>query len=89
MNTFRLIISTPDGNFYDAEAVCLSVRGIDGDLAVMAGHVPFITSIKPCDCHIETKDGVSKIGHLNSGLLAVTAESVTLMSSNFCWQQQS
>lgn len=37
MNTFRLTISSPDGNIFQGEAVKLSVRGIEGDLAVMAG----------------------------------------------------
>lgn len=89
MNTFRLIISTPDGNLYDAETVSLSVRSIDGDLAIMAGHVPFITSLKPCDCHIETGDSLVKNGHLDGGLLTVAKGTVTLLSGSFIWQQLS
>ena len=46
MNTFGLTISSPDGNIFQGEAVKLSVRGIEGDLAVMAGHIPFITAVK-------------------------------------------
>lgn len=89
MNTFHLIISTPDGNLYDAETVSLSVRGIDGDLAIMARHVPFITSLKPCDCRIETGDSLVKNGHLDGGLLVVAQETVTLLSGSFIWHQSS
>ena len=45
MKTFKLIISSPEGNVFDGEATMLSLRGIEGELAVMAGHVPFITVI--------------------------------------------
>ena len=86
MNTFRLIISTPDGKLYDEKTVKLSVRGIEGELAVLAGHIPFITSLKPCDCRVENGEGIEKTGHIDGGLLAVTNEKVTLLSGSFCWK---
>ena len=43
MKSFRLTISSPDGNCFDGDAVFLSLRGSEGDLAVMAGHIPFIS----------------------------------------------
>lgn len=85
MNTFHLIISSPDGNLYDADVVKLSVRGADGDLAVMAGHVPFITSVKPCKCRIELSDGSEKAGYTEGGLLSVSKDATTLLSDSFHW----
>ena len=52
MNTFKLTIASPDGNKFSDEAQMLTVRGIEGDLAIMAGHIPFITALQPCDCKI-------------------------------------
>ena len=46
MNTFRLTIATPDGAAFDGEADMLSVRGVMGDLAIMAGHAPFVTAVR-------------------------------------------
>ena len=85
MNTFRLIISSPDGNILEGEAVKLSVRGIEGELAVMAGHIPFITAVKECDCRIELPDGTEKKGHTTGGLLNVGKDSVILLSDCFNW----
>lgn len=85
MNTFHLIISSPDGNLFDGEAVNLSVRGIDGELAILAGHIPFITSVKPCECRIELADGSKKTGHTEGGLLSVSADTTTLLSDSFHW----
>ena len=85
MNTFSLVISTPDGHVWQGEAVMLTVRGAEGELAVMAGHIPFVTTVKPCDCKIELPDGEEKIGHTEGGLLTVSRESVTLLSGSFHW----
>lgn len=85
MNTFHLIISSPDGNLFDGEAVQMSVRGTEGELAVLAGHIPFITSVKPCECRIELADGSKKTGFTESGLLSVSDETTTLLSDSFHW----
>ena len=49
MNTFTLTVATPNGTAWSGKVVMLSLRGIAGDLAVMAGHIPFATSVKACD----------------------------------------
>lgn len=86
MNTFKFVISTPDGNFYEGNIVKVSLRGAEGDLAVMANHAPFVTSVKPCRAHIEFEDGSVKYFSLERGLLSVSMESVTLMSGSAKWE---
>lgn len=86
MRTFLLILSSPDGDLFRGDAVKLSLRGAEGDLAVLAGHIPFITAVKPCDCRIELESGDTKIGHTDGGVLTVSAESVTLLSGSFVWK---
>lgn len=86
MNTFRLIIATPDGNLFDDQAVSLSLRGASGDLAVLAGHVPFITSVQPGNCHFVLPDGTTKTAQVDGGILNVGPESTSLLSSKFTFQ---
>lgn len=88
MNTFRLVVSSPDGNVWEGSAVMLTLRGIAGDLAVMAGHVPFVTTVTACDCKIELDDDSEIIGHTDGGLLTVSSECVTLLSGSFRFSQQ-
>ena len=88
MKSFSLKISSPDGNLFDGNAVKLVVRGTEGELAVLAGHVPFATSVKPCDCKIETEDGKERIGHTEGGLLTVSETSVMLLSGKFRWNDE-
>ncbi|MBP3636690.1 MAG: F0F1 ATP synthase subunit epsilon [Clostridia bacterium] len=84
MKTFLLSISSPDGNLFSGEVVMITLRGIEGDLAVMAGHIPFITSVVPCDVKITLPDGTDKVGHADGGLLTVAEDGVTLLGS-FAW----
>ena len=80
MKTFKLIIASPNGNLFEGEAESISVRGIEGELAVMAGHVPFITIVKPCNYRIVLPDGEEKTGQTGGGILTVSKESVTFLS---------
>lgn len=86
MKTFPLVISSPDGDLFRSDAVKISLRGAEGDLAVLAGHIPFITAVQPCDCRIELESGDTKIGHTDGGVLTVSQESVTLLSGSFVWK---
>ncbi len=87
MNSFKLKISTPDGNVFEGEALKLDVRGLLGDLAVMAGHVPFMTALKPCDCRILLPDDSERVGSVDGGLLSVGASEVTLLASTYKWKE--
>ena len=86
MKTFLLKISSPEGDLFCGDAVKLTVRGVEGDLAVLAGHIPFVTSVKPCDCKVELEDGDLRIGTTDGGLLTVSGEKVVLLSGSFTWK---
>ncbi|MBO5219710.1 MAG: hypothetical protein J6C52_09785 [Clostridia bacterium] len=87
MKEYRLKISTPDGSVFEGEAVKLDVRGIEGELAVMAGHVPFMTAVKPGSCRLLFDDGSERIGELDGGLLSVGSDEVTLLAAKFRWAE--
>ena len=87
MNTFKLIISSPDGAIFQDEIYKISLRGVEGELAVMAGHTPFITSVKPGECRIGLPDGTEKKGSVDGGLLTVSKEAVTLLAGSFEWKE--
>lgn len=86
MNTYKLIISTPDGSVFDNEAISLVVRGTEGELAVMAGHIPFITAVKPCECKIMLADESEKNASIGGGILTVQNDKTTLLCSDFKWK---
>ena len=85
MNTFRLIVSSPDGNKFDGEVLKFDVRAAEGELAVMAGHIPFITAVKPGKCKIVLADEKEKVATIGGGILTVQGEKTTLLCSDFSW----
>ena len=87
MKTFPLVISSPNGDVFRDSVVKISLRGIEGEFAVMAGHIPFVTSVKPCDCQIEFEDETVRIGHTDGGILTVSKDSTTLISGTFSWNE--
>ena len=88
MKTFRLIISSPNGSIFDSQAFMLTLRGAVGDLAILAGHIPFTTTVKSGTVKIELEDETEKFATTDGGLLTVSPDGVvTLLSGSFKWQE--
>lgn len=85
MTQYHLSISSPSGTIYDGDVTELLVRGIEGELAVLAGHVPFLTVLKPGKCRVCFADGSVRTARCEGGILSV-GESVQLLSSGFSWE---
>ena len=81
MSTYPLLISSPDGDLFRGEAEMLILRGTEGDLAVMAGHVPFVTAVQPGNCVVINAEGQRMEGAIEDGLLTVDKEQVTVLTS--------
>ncbi|MCQ2471786.1 MAG: F0F1 ATP synthase subunit epsilon [Clostridia bacterium] len=86
MNTFVLNITSPEGRVFSDDVQSVAVRGIEGDLAILAGHIPFVTTLQPCECKITLADGSEKLGTTDGGILTVSAEQTTLLSGSFQWK---
>ncbi|MBQ2890851.1 MAG: F0F1 ATP synthase subunit epsilon [Clostridia bacterium] len=85
MKTFNLSVASPSGNIFEGEATGIYLRGASGDLAVLADHAPFVTSVVPCKGKIEDGSGEEKPFEIERGLLTVSKEKVILMSGSFKW----
>ncbi len=79
MNTFKLTVSTPDGNKYTGDAQALFVRGSEGDLAILANHAPFVTPVKACECRIITDEDEEISADVLGGLLSVSDGGDTIL----------
>ena len=83
MKTFFLTVSTPLGNAYEGEAGMLSLRGSEGDLAILPGHIPFSTSVKAGKVKIVTDEEEEKLFKTDGGLLVAAGARVTLLAGVF------
>ncbi len=87
MSTFPLIISSPDGDIFRGDAEKLILRGTEGELAVLAGHVPFVTAVQKGRCVVEDAEGKRKTGLVNGGLLTVARDKTTLLTTSLKWNE--
>ena len=86
MKSFHLSITSPEGNLFWGDVLQLSVRGVEGELAIMAGHIPFATALAEGECRIYLEDGSMRRADVRGGLLTVTREETSLLSSSFTFR---
>ena len=87
MKTFPLEITSPDGSLFAGDVVKLSVRGIEGELAIMAGHIPFVTSVNEGPFHVDMEDGSVRYGISGGGILTVSSDAVIFLSGSAVWSE--
>jgi len=87
MKTYQLTVSTPDGNVFSGQCQSLSVRGTEGSLAIMAGHVPFVTGLVGGECMIVLENGEEKRASLDGGVLTADRGSVTVLAGSFRFEE--
>lgn len=86
---FKLKIVSPDGVFFDGDAYQLSVRAIDGELAIFHGHIPFLTAVAIGECRVYPEQGSDpRRAACCGGLLTVTQDTVLLAPTTFEWNDQ-
>lgn len=86
MSGFHLQIVTPDGEFFDGSAERVKVRTISGDVAILAGHIPYVTALGIGEATV-TVDGNTRRAAANGGMLSVTPEIVRVVATTFEWAE--
>lgn len=74
-------------NIFDGDAVRLSVRGVMGDLAIMAGHIPFVTALEDGEIKIYLSDIEIKKITCSGGVLTVSKDMVQVLASTASYSQ--
>lgn len=87
MTSFPLKIVTPDGLCYDSNAEMLIVRTIEGDLAVLAGHINCVTPLGMGKA-VVVADGQRRTAACIGGILSVLDGKVNLVPTTFEWADE-
>lgn len=86
MKTFLLNIASPDGKLFSGQIVSIILRGVEGEFAILADHIPFITSVVAGKCIIELEDGTVKNGRTEGGMITVGKGDVTYLTSGVIFE---
>lgn len=87
MNTFALMIVTPDGVQFDGQAEELVVRTTTGDMGILAGH---INCVAPLGMGMATVmvGGQKRHGACIGGMVSVLNGQVKLVPTTFEWSDK-
>lgn len=88
MNTFPLVIGTPDGLLYDGEAERIICRAITGDLAILAGHINFCTALGMGEATVVMPDGKRRSAACIGGMLSVMNGTCRVLATTWEWEDE-
>ena len=85
--TFHLQIVTPDGKYFDAQAVRLIIPTINGQIGILARHINYVTALGMGQAKVVTEDG-ERYAACIGGMVAVTDGEVKVVATTFEWQDE-
>ena len=86
--TFKLSIISLDGTVFEGQAKLVSLRAIDGDLAIMAGHTNYVTAIGMGTAKVIYEDDSEREAACIGGMLSVLNGECELFSDTWEWEDE-
>ncbi|OOF60021.1 F0F1 ATP synthase subunit epsilon [Rodentibacter myodis] len=80
MATFNLIIVSAERKIFEGEVKQLQASGIEGELGILANHVPLMTAIKPGIVKFTLENGNEDVIYVSGGFLEVQPKVVTVLA---------
>jgi len=81
MRKMPIEIVTPERKVFDGEANLIIARAAEGDLGIMAGHVPLVTTLKVGKIRLQGDQGEQVIA-ISGGFLEVKPEGVSVLAES-------
>lgn len=81
MSTFLLEIVTPEHVVFSQEVEGLSVRGLEGDLGILPGHIPFVTPLQVAPLVVKS-GGKSQTIAVHGGFVEVQGDKVIVLAES-------
>lgn len=88
MTTFKLKIITPEKLFFEGDVVQIISRTAEGNIGVMAGHVPYAANIVPSSLKVkETDSSDFRIAAVAGGFIKVSGNETIVVTSAVEWAE--
>ena len=80
MATLQCNVVSAKETIYSGEISMLIATGVEGEVGVLPGHIPFITLLKPGTMQIKTSSGNDEMVYVSGGVLEVQPHLVTVLA---------
>lgn len=80
MATLQCNVVSAKETIYTGEISMLVATGVEGEVGILPGHIPFITLLKPGTMHIKTSQGSDEMVYISGGVLEVQPNIVTVLA---------
>ena len=84
---FDVEIVTAQGCFWRGEADMVIMRTVEGELAIMAGHIPTVAALKPSPLRIRDEEGKTKVVSIGGGFMEMDGQKATFLLRSAEWPQ--
>ena len=78
--TVNLNVVSAEEALFSGSIESLQITGSEGELGIMPGHSPLLTSLKPGMARIVKEGGEEEVLYLSGGMLEVQPNSVTVLA---------
>ncbi|RHW75887.1 F0F1 ATP synthase subunit epsilon [Colwellia sp. RSH04] len=78
--TVNLNVVSAEESLFSGSIKSLQITGSEGELGIMPGHAPLLTSLKPGMALITKKDGTEEVIYLSGGMLEVQPNNVIVLA---------
>ncbi|AAZ24741.1 MULTISPECIES: F0F1 ATP synthase subunit epsilon [Colwellia] len=78
--TVNLNVVSAEESLFSGSIKSLQITGSEGELGIMPGHAPLLTSLKPGMALITKADGTEEVIYLSGGMLEVQPNNVTVLA---------
>ena len=86
-NHIKLIMITPEKEFYSGEILSLNTQSDEGVFGILANHVPMISQLKPTVTTFTQVDGKELKAFTSTGVLRVLKGEVEMLCSACEWPE--
>lgn len=76
----NLSVVSAEESLFSGSIESLQITGSEGELGIMPGHAPLLTSLKPGMARIVKKGGGEEVIYLSGGMLEVQPNNVTVLA---------
>lgn len=78
--TVNLNVVSAEESLFSGSIKSLQITGSEGELGIMPGHAPLLTSLKPGMALITKNDGTEEVIYLSGGMLEVQPNNVIVLA---------